>query len=102
MIVAMIAEKGGAGKTMLATTLAGMRASAGSSVLLVDADRQGSSHFWVQTRSELQPPPVDSTPLYGEAFARQMAALSSRYEDIVIDTGAGDSAEMETALRTAD
>lgn len=41
MIVAMIAEKGGAGKTTLATNLAGMRNSAGHRALLVDADRQG-------------------------------------------------------------
>ena len=102
MIVAMIAEKGGAGKTMLATSLAGMRSSAGNRTLLIDADRQGSSHYWAQTRSEFRLPPVDSTSLYGEAFARQIAALSSRYDDVVIDTGAGDSSEMETALRSAD
>ncbi len=102
MIVATIAEKGGAGKTILATNLAGMRASVGNSVLLIDEDRQGSSHFWAQTRSSLRLPGVNSMPLYGEAFARQMATLSSRYDDVVIDTGAGDSAEMETALRAAD
>ena len=102
VIVAMIAEKGGAGKTMLATSLAGMRSSAGNRTLLIDADRRGSSHYWAQTRSEFRLPPVDSTSLYGEAFARQIAALSSRYDDVVIDTGAGDSSEMETALRSAD
>ena len=71
MIVALLAEKGGAGKTTLATNLAGMRAAAGHRTLLVDADRQGSSRFWAQTRSSLRLPRLDSTPLYGEAFARR-------------------------------
>ncbi len=102
MIVALLAEKGGTGKTTLATNLACMRAAAGRRVLLVDADRQGSSRFWGQTRSPLRLPRLDSTPLYGEAFARQIATIASGYDDVVIDTGAGDSSEMETALRVSD
>ena len=102
MIIALLAEKGGTGKTTLATNLVGMRAAAGQRVLLVDADRQGSSRFWAQTRSSLRLPRLDSTPLYGEAFARQIATVASGYDDVVIDTGAGDGSEMETALRAAD
>ena len=102
MIVGLLAEKGGTGKTTLATNLAGMRAAAGQRVLLVDADRQGSSRFWAQTRSSLRLPRLDSTPLYGEAFARRIATVASGYDDVVIDTGAGDGSEMETALRAAD
>ena len=102
MIIALLAEKGGTGKTTLATNLAGMRAAAGQRVLLVDADRQGSSRFWAQTRSPLRLPRLDSTPLYGEAFARRIATIASGYDDVVIDTGAGDGSEMETALRAAD
>ena len=52
MIIALLAEKGGTGKTTLATNLAGMRGCRGTPrVLLVDADRQGSSRFWARTRS---------------------------------------------------
>ena len=50
VIVGLLAEKGGTGKTTLATKpRRGMGAAAGT--LLVDADRQGSSRFWAQTRS---------------------------------------------------
>ena len=102
MIVALIAEKGGTGKTMLATNLAGMRAAVGRRVLLVDADRQGSSRFWAQTRSALGLPRLDSIALYGEALARQLGTQAQRYDDAVIDTGAGDSSEMEGALHAAE
>lgn len=56
MIVALLAEKGGTGKTTLAANLAGMRAGSGLRVLLVDADRQGSAYFWAQTRETLRLP----------------------------------------------
>ena len=50
MIVAVLAEKGGVGKTVIATNLAGMRAQEGRSVLLVNADRQGSADLWARYR----------------------------------------------------
>ena len=54
MIVGLLAEKGGTGKTTITTNISGMRAAAGRRTLLVDADRQGSSRFWAQTRSSLR------------------------------------------------
>ena len=49
MIISVLGEKGGTGKTTLATNLAAIRAT-GSDLILLDADRQGSSSFWVQER----------------------------------------------------
>ena len=69
----------------------------GQRALLVDADRQGSSRFWAQTRSPLRLPRLDSTPLYGEAFAKQIATAASGYDDVVIDTGAADDARHKWA-----
>ena len=66
----------------------------GQRVLLVDADRQESSRFWAQTRSPLRLPRLDSTPLYGEAFAKQIATVASGYDDVVIDTGAADERDI--------
>ena len=101
MIVALLAEKGGTGKTTFATNLAGMR-SRNRRVLLIDADRQGSSAFWAQTRSENSLPAVDSEILHGESFARRLWNLAPRYDDVIIDTGAGDNVEQEAALAAAD
>ena len=102
MIVALLAEKGGTGKTTLAANLAGMRASAGSRVLLVDADRQGSAYFWAQTREALRLPRVESAALHGPALARHLRIQAERFDDLIIDTGAGDGQEMEAALLVAD
>ena len=66
-------------------------------VLLVDADPQGSSHFWEQTRITASLFQVDSETLHGESFARRLRNLVPRYDDVVIDTGAGDNIEMEAA-----
>ena len=102
MIVALLAEKGGTGKTTLAANLAGMRATSGSRVLLVDADRQGSAYFWAQTRENLRLPRVESAALHGPALARHLRIQAERFDDLIIDTGAGDGQEMEAALLAAD
>ena len=46
MIVALLNQKGGTGKTTLALHLAGQWAREGRRVLLVDADPQGSALDW--------------------------------------------------------
>lgn len=48
--------KGGAGKSTLATNLAGYFARTGHRVMLGDTDRQQSSHDWLALRSRLLPP----------------------------------------------
>ena len=102
MIVALLAEKGGTGKTTLATNLAGMRAMRSRRVLLVDADRQGSSHFWAEAQVSLPLMRVESEVIHGEALGRRLRNLGTRYDDIIVDTGAGDGIEMASSLASAD
>ena len=52
MIVALLNQKGGVGKTTLATHIAGELAMRGQSVILLDADPQGSALDWTQRRSQ--------------------------------------------------
>ena len=76
MIVALVAEKGGTGKTTLATNLAGMRVTSGRRVLLIDSDRQGSAHFLATVRESSYLLTVDSEVLHGESFGRRVRNLA--------------------------
>lgn len=102
MIVAVLGEKGGTGKTTLATNLAGMRAAAGRQVLLVDADRQGSASYWAEQRRTTAHPAVTCLQKFGRALARDLRALAPRYEDVIVDVAAGDSPDLEDVLRMAE
>ena len=104
MIIAVFGEKGGTGKTTLATNLAGMRAAADCDVLIIDADRQGSASYWTEKRDDLHPtlPTVHCVQKFGNGLLRTVRDMARRYDDIVLDIGAGDSREGESALQVAD
>jgi len=102
MIVAVLGEKGGTGKTTLATNLAGMRATAGRQVLLVDADRQGSASYWAAKRRATTLPAVACLQKFGRALPRALRELAPRYDDVMVDVAAGDSQDLEEVLRVAD
>lgn len=53
--IALIQQKGGSGKTTLATNLAAAACLAGARTLLLDMDRQGSAREWAVKRSEDSP-----------------------------------------------
>lgn len=103
MIILIGGEKGGTGKTTLATNLAAMRALAGHDVLLIDSDPQGSANYWAQNRDELAiQPRVACVQKLGKGLAMEVKDLAQRYQDIIIDAGGRDSVELRSALVVVD
>ena len=102
MLVAVLAEKGGVGKTIIATNLAGMRAHGGGPVLLVNGDRQGSADLWGRYREETDLPRVECVSQYGPALGRFLETRVDRYADVVVDLGPRAGVEMTDSLRLAD
>ncbi|NTW99366.1 MAG: AAA family ATPase [Geobacteraceae bacterium] len=103
MIILIGGEKGGTGKTTLATNLAAMRALAGRDVLLMDTDPQGSANYWVQSRDEERiTPRVACVQKFGKGLPNEVQDLVHRYQDIIIDAGGRDSVELRSALVVAE
>lgn len=98
-IIAVVGEKGGTGKSVLATNLAAMRAAAGYDVLLVDTDPQGSASGWQAVRNDNPAlARVSCIQKFGKTVNAEVRDLANRYQDIIIDAGGRDSVEMRSAL----
>ena len=102
MIVAVLAEKGGVGKTVIATNLAGMRAQGGRPVLLLNGDRQGSADLWASYRENTDLPRVEYVSQYGPALGRFLETRVERFADVVVDLGPRAGVEMTDSLAVVD
>lgn len=102
LIVLCGGEKGGTGKSTLATNLAVWLAHQGKDVLLVDTDRQLTASRWCDRRAALPDalPPVRSAEKHGNVF-HALRDWATRYAEIVVDAGGRDSEELRTALVAA-
>lgn len=101
-IILIGGEKGGTGKTTIATSLAAARAVSGRDVVLVDTDPQGSAAYWAATRDQdEQVMRVACVRLHGRAIGRQIQDIAERYEDVIVDAGGRDSVELRAAMTVA-
>ena len=103
MIIALLNQKGGVGKTTLATHMAGELALQGRSVLLLDADPQGSALDWTQRRNQ-----SGLLRLFGavglarETLHQEAPELARRCDHIVIDGPPRITGLARSALLSAD
>ena len=102
MTVMILAEKGGVGKTVIATNLAGMRAREGRSTLLVNADRQGSADLWARYREGTDLPKVECMSQYGTALGSFLETRVNRHDGVVVDLGPRAGVEIADSLGLAD
>jgi chromosome partitioning protein len=96
-VIAVLNQKGGAGKTTIATHLARALQLEGADVLLVDSDPQGSARDWAAVREE-QPVPV--VGLDRPTIERDLKSIAQK--DYVIIDGAPQAHDLAvSALKAA-
>jgi chromosome partitioning protein len=83
MKIAILNQKGGVGKTTLSVNLAASLTRAGSRVLLIDADPQGSALDWVAAREAEPLFPVVGLPK--PTLHRDVDQISEGYDHVLID-----------------
>jgi len=102
MLYVIGGQKGGTGKSTLATNLAVALTLRGRQVLLVDTDRQATATHWGDVRqADERLPPVTLVQKTGKLY-RTLRDLEDRYQDVIVDAGGFDSVELRTALAAAD
>jgi len=102
MIILIGGEKGGTGKTTLATNLAAMRVNLTGDLLIIDTDKQGSASAWAAIReTNLGTRRVSSVQKFGKTITSEIRDLEKRYQDIIVDAGGRDSIELRAAMTVA-
>jgi chromosome partitioning protein len=84
MIIGVLNQKGGVGKTTIAVNLAAVYAKAGQRVLLVDADPQGSSLAWSSAREGKPLFTVVGMPK--PTLHKDMPSIARDYDVVIIDS----------------
>ena len=103
MIVALVNQKGGVGKTTLALHLAGRWAGKGRRVVVVDADPQGSALDWSEQRAR-----EGVARLFGvlglprETLHRELPAIAADADHVIVDGAPRIAGVARSALLVAD
>ena len=98
--IAVISQKGGAGKTTLAINLAGAAEAEGLSTIIIDLDPQASAKIWARLRDKETPVVICTVPkMLGEAIA---TAREHGADVCIIDTAPHSETAALEAAKAAD
>ena len=97
--IAVIARKGGSGKTTLAVHLAIAAHHAGFKTLLIDADTQNSASEVLKVRGQ-DGPHIIACPA-DQLFAAHRQAEAQGFDALIIDTPAGSEEQIAPAIAAA-
>ncbi len=97
--IALVTQKGGAGKSTLASSLAVAALEAGERVCLIDMDPQATLTVWGKTRAEADLPVVAASPAKLPAVLKTLAdkGVTMAFIDTPGAEGAASSAAMAAA-----
>ncbi|WP_291950028.1 AAA family ATPase [Campylobacter sp.] len=99
MVISIVNEKGGSGKTTLAVNLSARLAEDGDNVLLIDADPQKSTEVFSDMRSQSNLEPLfSSVSKTGISLGDEIKRMKNAFDSIIVDTGGRDSKEMRKAI----
>jgi chromosome partitioning protein len=100
VIVAVVNQKGGSGKTTIALNLAAALSEQGRRVMLADADPQQTALDWAAVRDS--PPPFQVIGMSKPILHRDLPRLAADYEDIIIDGAPRNYEVARSAIGAAD
>lgn len=98
--IAIVSQKGGAGKTTLALALAAAAEATGDTALVIDTDPQASACQWATWRKDAPPAVIDSAPPRLAAKIEQARAQGAGM--IIIDTPPHSDNAASKAVEVAD
>lgn len=98
-VVAVLSEKGGAGKTTLAVHLATAATLAGKAAVILDLDPQGSAYAWAQRR-DAAPEAESIQPIALPSWLEKLRGAEASF--VVLDTGRDANNAGYTAAKVAD
>jgi chromosome partitioning protein len=101
VIISVVNQKGGTGKTTIATNIAACFAGEGKDVLLIDADPQRSALDWRADRPD-DKPQVQTIGLPVRNLHQEIAPFRKKYDVIVVDGGGRVTATARAAVMIAD
>lgn len=82
MIISFLNQKGGVGKSTVSINVAGALARQGHKVLVIDADKQGSTTTWASLREE---PTFQVVSMARENMAKEALRLAADFSFTIID-----------------
>lgn len=100
IVISLVTQKGGSGKTTLALNYAVAALAKKGRVVILDMDAQGTAKKWYERRTAENPPLVEVTTKDLEKAIT--GAKNQKFDWVIIDTPGRDDAAQAAAIRAAD